>query len=70
VRQKAMTRMATNRPHDEYCWHCDMAEFAGITYAAAHTEAVAEKTKMFARGPVMEIFAGRRTASKLREIRE
>jgi hypothetical protein len=31
--------MATNRPHDEYCWHCDMAEFAGITYAAAHTEA-------------------------------
>ena len=28
------------RPHDAYCWKCDMAEFAGITYEAAHTEAV------------------------------
>jgi hypothetical protein len=32
-----MTR-ANERPHDQYCWHCDMAEFASLTYDAAHTE--------------------------------
>lgn len=26
----------TERPHDKYCGICDMAEFAGITYEAAH----------------------------------
>ena len=30
--------MAAERPHDAYCWKCDMAEFAGITYSSAHTD--------------------------------
>lgn len=24
------------RPHDQHCAQCDLAEFAGLTYAAAH----------------------------------
>lgn len=27
------------RQHDEYCPKCDLAEFAGITYEAAHIDA-------------------------------
>ena len=29
----------TERPHDQHCQRCDMAEFSGITYEAAHAEA-------------------------------
>lgn len=32
--------MMEARPHDAYCWKCDMAEFAGITYEAAHISQV------------------------------
>lgn len=28
--------MAEPRPHDQHCADCDLAEFSGITYAAAH----------------------------------
>jgi hypothetical protein len=31
--------MMDERPHDKYCWKCDMAEFASMTYQSAHIDA-------------------------------
>lgn len=33
------------RPHDQHCETCDMAEFAGITYDAAHTPPPAQERR-------------------------
>lgn len=30
--------MSEPRPHDQHCADCDMAEFSGITYEAAHIQ--------------------------------
>jgi hypothetical protein len=36
---KELRLSSEERPHDAYCWKCDMAEFAGLTYEAAHIDA-------------------------------
>ena len=52
--------MKNQRPHDANCGECDMAEFAGISYEAAHAQVESDVQRRGPQAmsePIMQFFA-------------
>ena len=52
--------MKNQRPHDANCRECDMAEFAGISYEAAHAQVEPDTQRRGLQAmsePIMQFFA-------------
>lgn len=63
--------MKNQRPHDANCGECDMAEFAGISYEAAHAQIesdVQRRAPQAMSEPIMQFFAFEHLPEPLQEV--